>query len=110
VGERDDQHEDGQLGRGTGRQGPWQHDEEGARAAKQEADPTALEVEGDPRGGLQSEEYRTADPRDVVEEGGTVMSGPGGAPQEGLSIEERKQLGERFRRERAEDDPQPGRP
>jgi hypothetical protein len=37
----------------------------------------------DPRGGMQSEEYRTADPRDVVEEDGVVMSAPGGAPQDG---------------------------
>jgi hypothetical protein len=60
-------------------------------AAKQQADPQALEREDDPRGGLQSEEYRTADPRDVVEEGGTVMSGPGGAPQEGTSPDERRE-------------------
>jgi hypothetical protein len=46
----------------------------------------------DPRGGTQSEEYRHADPRDVVEEGGTVMSGPGGAPQEGLTPTERRDL------------------
>ena len=60
-------------------------------AAKQEGDPEALEREDDPRGGLQSDEYRTADPRDVVEEGGTVMSGPGGAPQEGMSPDERRE-------------------
>ncbi len=59
--------------------------------AKQEADPDALEREDDPRGGLQSHEYRTADPRDVVEEGGTVMSGPGGAPQEGATPDERRE-------------------
>jgi hypothetical protein len=46
----------------------------------------------DPRGGAQSEAYRHADPREVVEEGGTAMSGPGGAPQEGLSVEERREL------------------
>lgn len=46
----------------------------------------------DPRGGMQSEEYRRADPRDLVEEGGTTMSGPGGAPQENLSVEERRDL------------------
>jgi hypothetical protein len=51
-------------------------------AAKQEADPHALDRPGDPRGGVQSDEYRKADPRDLVEEDGTVMSGPGGAPQE----------------------------
>lgn len=32
-----------------------------------------------------SDEYRHAGPRDVVEQGGTTMSGPGGAPQEDLS-------------------------
>ena len=42
-----------------------------------------LERDDDPRGGMQSEEYRTADPRDVVEERGVAMSGPGGTPQEG---------------------------
>jgi hypothetical protein len=60
------------------------------RPDRQEGDPEALAREGDPRGGLQSEEYRTADPRDVVEEDGVVMSGPGGAPQEGESVEERQ--------------------
>lgn len=44
----------------------------------------------EPRGGFQSEEYRKADPRDLVQEGDTVMSGPGGAPQEGESVEERR--------------------
>jgi hypothetical protein len=44
-----------------------------------------------PRGGLQSEEYRTADPREIVEEDGVAMSGPGGAPQEGESVEERRE-------------------
>jgi hypothetical protein len=45
----------------------------------------------DPRGGLQSDEYRHADPRDLVEEGGTAMAGPAGAPQEGLSVDERRE-------------------
>ena len=61
-------------------------------AARQQGDPTVLDREDDPRGGTQSDEYRHADPREVVEEGGTVMSGPGGAPQEGLSAEERRSL------------------
>ena len=104
----EDEQDEGPLGRGTGRQGPWENEEDGPRAAKQEADPSALEVEDDPRGGLQSEAYRTADPRDLVEEGGTVMAAPGGAPQEDLSIEERRERGEKFRREREGDDPQPG--
>lgn len=71
--------------------GRWRKRGEKHRADKQEGDPRALDVEGDPRGGVQSEEYRQADPRDVVEEDGVVMSGPGGAPQEGLSPEERRQ-------------------
>jgi hypothetical protein len=62
-------------------------------AARQQGDPTVPDRdEGDPRGGTQSEEYRHADPRELVEEGGTVMAGPGGAPQEGLSPEERRDL------------------
>jgi hypothetical protein len=39
---------------------------------------------------MQSDEYRHADPRELVEEGGTTMAGPGGAPQEGLSPGERR--------------------
>lgn len=35
-----------------------------------------------PRGGMQTDEYRHADPRDVVESGGTLMAGPGGSPQD----------------------------
>jgi hypothetical protein len=49
-----------------------------------------LERDDDPRGGQQSDEYRSADPREVVDEGGTVMSGPGGAPQEDASPDERR--------------------
>jgi len=71
--------------------GRWRKREKGPRAAKQQGDPHALDREGDPRGGVQSEEYRTADPRDVVEEDGVVMSGPGGAPQEGESVQERRE-------------------
>ena len=52
---------------------------------------TTLERDNDPRGGQQRDEYRLADPRDVVEEGGTVMSGPGGAPQEDALPEERRE-------------------
>jgi hypothetical protein len=70
--------------------GRWRRKREEARAAKQQGDPQALAREGDPRGGLQSDDYRTADPRDVVEEEGVVMGGPGGAPQEGESVEERR--------------------
>ena len=70
--------------------GRWKRKREEHRADKQEGDPQALAREGDPRGGLQSDEYRTADPRDVVEDEGVVMSGPAGAPQEGESPEERR--------------------
>ena len=59
-------------------------------AAKQEGDLHALDREGDPRGGVQSDEYRHADPRELVEEDGVVMSGPGGAPQEGEAVDERR--------------------
>ncbi|HEV8686871.1 MAG TPA: hypothetical protein VGQ84_06310 [Gaiellaceae bacterium] len=69
--------------------GAWASDEP-HRADKQQGYPGALEVEGDPRGGLQDEQYRTADPRDVVQVEGVTMSGPGGAPQEETSPEERR--------------------
>ncbi|MGH2920894.1 MAG: hypothetical protein ACRDKU_02365 [Gaiellaceae bacterium] len=65
----------------------WQKLRGGARSGSA----IQLERDDDPRGGLQSDEYRSADSRDVVEEGGTVMSGPGGAPQEGESPLERRQ-------------------
>jgi hypothetical protein len=57
-------------------------------------DGDAAEQEADPRGGAQSEEYRHADPRDLVQEGDVVMGGPGGAPQEGTSAEERREQDE----------------
>jgi hypothetical protein len=70
--------------------GRWRKRDEKHRANKQQEDVHALDREGDPRGGLQSDEYRSADPRELVEEEGTVMAGPGGAPQEGTSPEERR--------------------
>ena len=69
---------------------PGHYEDEDASPAKQEGDLDALEREGDPRGGAGSDEYRHSDPRDVVEEDGVAMSGPGGAPQEGESVEERR--------------------
>jgi len=69
--------------------GRWRRKER-HRADKQQGDPDALAREGDPRGGLQDESYRTADPRAPVESDGVVMSGPGGAPQEGTTPEERR--------------------
>jgi hypothetical protein len=71
--------------------GRWLRRGEKHRANKQQADPGALAVEGDPRGGLQDEAYRKADPRDVVEAEGTTMSAPGGAPQEDESVEDRRE-------------------
>lgn len=68
----------------------WRKRGEKHRADKQQGDVHALDVEGDPRGGVQSDEYRTADPRDIVGEDGTAISGPGGAPQEGTTAEERR--------------------
>jgi hypothetical protein len=70
--------------------GRWLRRGEKHRANKQEGDVHALDREGDPRGGVQSDEYRSADPTELVEEDGVVMSGPGGAPQEGTSPDERR--------------------
>jgi hypothetical protein len=70
--------------------GRWLKRGEKHRANKQQGDVHALDREGDPRGGVQSEHYRSADPRELVEEDGTVMAAPGGAPQEGTSPEERR--------------------
>jgi hypothetical protein len=60
-------------------------------AARQEGDVHALDRPGDPRGGVQSDEYRHAGPEDVVEEGDVVMGGPGGAPADRETIEERRE-------------------
>jgi hypothetical protein len=71
--------------------GEWADPDEEHRADKQQGDPHTLGRVGDPRGGVQSDEYRRADPRDLVEEDGVVMSGPAGAPQEGGSPAERRE-------------------
>ena len=83
--------DESELGEGTGRQGPWADPDEEHRANKQQGDPNALDVEGDPRGGVQSEDYRHADPREVVVDEAVPMMGPGGAPQEDKSVEERRE-------------------
>ena len=70
--------------------GRWRKKGEKNRADKQQGDVHALDREGDPRGGVQSDEYRRADPREIVEDDGIAMSGPAGAPQEGESVEERR--------------------
>jgi hypothetical protein len=71
--------------------GRWRRKREEHRADEQQGDPHALDREGDPRGGVQSEEYRHAEPTALVEEEGVVMSGPGGAPQEELTPDERRE-------------------
>jgi hypothetical protein len=71
--------------------GRWRKKREEHRADKQQGDVHALDREGDPRGGVQSADYRKADPRDVVEDDGTVMAAPGGAPQEETSPDERRE-------------------
>jgi hypothetical protein len=70
--------------------GRWLKRGEKHRANKQQGDVHALDREGDPRGGVQSEGYRSADSRDLVQEDDTVMAGPAGAPQEGTSPDERR--------------------
>ena len=77
-------------GERAGGVGAWVTDDK-HRANKQQGDPGALEVEGDPRGGLQDDEYRSADPRDVVAAEGVAMSGPGGAPVDGSTPDERRE-------------------
>jgi hypothetical protein len=70
--------------------GRWKRNEK-HRANKQEGDPSALEREGDPRGGLQDENYRRAAPTEVVEAEGVAMSGPGGSPPVEESPDERRE-------------------
>jgi hypothetical protein len=70
--------------------GWWRKRSERHRANKQQGDPHALDIEGDPRGGVQNEAYRSAEPIELVGEDGVVMSGPGGAPHEGESPDERR--------------------
>jgi hypothetical protein len=70
--------------------GWWKRRKRGRRAGKQEGDFHALDRTGDLRGGVQSDEYRHADPRELVEDEGVVMSGPGGTPQEDEPPAERR--------------------
>jgi hypothetical protein len=51
------------------------------RADRQQGDVHALDREGDPRGGVQSDAYRHAGPDEIVVDGDVAMSGPGGAQQ-----------------------------
>jgi hypothetical protein len=60
-------------------------------AAKQEGDAHAPDARGDPRGGVQNDEYRHAAPTDVVDADGVVMSGPAGAPPDDTTPEQRRE-------------------
>ncbi len=60
-------------------------------AARQQGDVHALDRPDDPRGGVQADEYSHAEPTDLVDAEGPAMMGPGGAPQEDTSAEERRQ-------------------
>jgi hypothetical protein len=81
--------------------GRWRKKNQEHRANKQQGDLHALDREGDPRGGEQDPEYRTADPRELVGAEGVAMAGPGGAPQEGKSVEERRAESEEWRERRS---------
>jgi hypothetical protein len=60
-------------------------------AERQQGDVHALDRSDDPRGGVQSDEYRHAAPDEVVEEAGVAMGGPGGAVAEDLTPDERRE-------------------
>jgi len=60
-------------------------------AEKQQGDVRALDRTDDPRGGIQSDEYRHAAPVDLVEDAGVALGGPGGAPPDELTPDERRQ-------------------
>jgi hypothetical protein len=70
--------------------GRWRKKNEKHRADKQQGDVHALDREGDPRGGVQSDAYRHAGPEQLVEEDGVAMAGPAGAPQDDSTAEERR--------------------
>ena len=69
--------------------GRWRR-KDGGNPAKQQGDPHELDRAGDPRGGVQSDAYRHADPRELVTDEDVAMSGPAGAPQEDTSPDERR--------------------
>ena len=71
--------------------GRWRKRGETHRAGKQQGDVHALDRDGDPRGGVQDEEYRHAGPDDLVEAEGVAMSGPAGSPHEDSSPDERRE-------------------
>ena len=71
--------------------GRWRKRGEKHRADKQHGDVHALDRVGDPRGGEQAPAYRFARPETLIEAEGTAMSGPGGAPEDPLDAEERRE-------------------
>jgi hypothetical protein len=70
--------------------GRWRKRGEEHRADKQQGDVHALDREGDPRGGVQDEEYRHAGPDQLVTAEEVAMSGPGGAPPDDSTPDERR--------------------
>lgn len=62
-----------------------------AEAEKQQGDVHALDRSGDPRGGVQNDAYRHAEPVEIVEDAGVAMGGPGGAVPEDRSPDERRE-------------------
>lgn len=60
-------------------------------AERQQGDVHALDRSDDPRGGVQSDEYRHASPVEVVEDAGVAMGGPGGAVPEDLDADARRE-------------------
>ena len=62
-----------------------------ADVEKQQGDVHALDRSDDPRGGVQSDEYRHAAPVEIVEDAGVAMGGPGGAVPEDRSPDERRE-------------------
>ena len=62
-----------------------------ADAEKQQGDVHALDRSDDPRGGVQSDEYRHAEPVEIVEDAGVAMGGPGGTPADDSTPDERRE-------------------
>ena len=62
-----------------------------ADVEKQQGDVHALDRTDDPRGGVQSDEYRHATPVEIVEDAGVAMGGPGGSLPDELSPDERRE-------------------
>ncbi len=65
--------------------------QEEPRAARQEGDVHALDRPADPRGGVQSDEYRHANPEELVATDDVAVAGPGGAPSDRQTVEERRE-------------------